>query len=188
MLLVSPYYNKSTSDGLIAHYSAIASAVHIPCILYNVPGRTGQDIPISVYEALKSVPNIIGLKEASGDAVKVSRIRCRCPELDIWSGNDECAVASIALGAKGVISVLSNVAPEMTVAMVNAALDGDFDTAAELHTRMLALMDGLFSQVNPVPVKAAMKMIGFDCGSCRLPLGSLDAEKAKELKALLPLQ
>jgi len=188
LLLVSPYYNKSTPDGLIAHYSAIASSVHIPCILYNVPGRTGQDIPLEVYEALCKIPNIAGVKEASADVVKVSRIITRCPSLSVWSGNDDNAVASVALGAKGVISVLSNVAPEMTVAMMSAALDGDFDTAAALHNQLLPLMDALFCQVNPVPVKAAMKMIGFDCGSCRLPLGTMDPAKAEKLKDLLPLR
>ena len=188
LLLVSPYYNKSTPDGLIAHYSAIASSVHIPCILYNVPGRTGQDIPMEVYKALSQVPNITGVKEASGDVVKVSRILNRCPSLTVWSGNDDSAVASVALGAKGVISVLSNVAPEMTVAMMNAALDGDFDTASALHNQLLPLMDALFCQVNPVPVKAAMKLMGFDCGGCRLPLGTLDPGKADKLKELLPLR
>ena len=143
---------------------------------------------MEVYKALSQVPNITGVKEASGDVVKVSRILNRCPSLTVWSGNDDSAVASVALGAKGVISVLSNVAPEMTVAMMNAALDGDFDTASALHNQLLPLMDALFCQVNPVPVKAAMKLMGFDCGGCRLPLGTLDPGKADKLKELLPLR
>lgn len=188
LLLVSPYYNKANPDGLIAHYSTIAAAVHIPCILYNVPGRTGLDIPLDVYEALDKIDNIVGVKEASGDVVKISRILRRCPSLSVWSGNDDNAVASVALGARGVISVLSNVAPKKTVAMINAALDGDFDTAAALHSQLLPLMDALFCDINPIPVKSAMKMVGFDCGSCRLPLGTLPPEKTGKLKASLPLR
>jgi len=188
LLLVTPYYNKATSDGLVAHYSAIAAAVHIPCILYNVPSRTGVDIPVGVYKKLSRIPNIVGVKEAGSDIVKIARIRLECPDFSIWSGNDDQIVPVLSLGGQGVISVLSNAAPEKTRAMAEAALDGDFDTAAALQIQLLPLIGALFSEVNPIPVKAAMKEIGFDCGSCRLPLTSLTPEKYEKLKAVLPLR
>lgn len=174
LLVVSPYYNKATADGLYQHYRRIAEAVHIPIILYNVPSRTGLDIPVSVYQRLSELPNIAGVKEASTDIVKIARIRAACPaDFAVWSGNDDQAVAAMALGAQGVISVLSNVAPLETHAMALAALAGDFDTAAALQTELMPLIELLFCEVNPVPVKAAMKRIGYDCGECRLPLGRL---------------
>lgn len=188
LLLVSPYYNKATPEGLFAHYSAIAAAVHIPCILYNVPTRTGVDIPLEVYRKLSRIPNIAGVKEASSDIVKIARIKSECPGFTIWSGNDDQIVPVMALGGHGVISVLSNVAPEKTKAMADAALDGDFDTAAALQLEMLPLIRALFCEVNPIPVKAAMKEIGFDCGSCRLPLTAMTPENLEKLKAVLPLR
>ncbi len=186
LLVVSPYYNKANPEGLIAHYLSIAHAVSIPIILYNVPSRTGLDIPVSVYQRLSRVPNIVGVKEASADIVKIARIRNACGEdFSIWSGNDDQAAAAMALGARGVISVLSNVLPEETQAMAQAALAGDFDTASSLQCKMLPLIDALFAEVNPIPVKAAMQMIGYDCGKCRLPLGPASAETEKKLKSLL---
>ena len=186
LLVVTPYYNKANPEGLYAHYLAIAHSVHLPVIIYNVPGRTGVDVPISVYQRLSRLPNIAGVKEASTDIVKISRIRNACgSDLPIWSGNDDQAVAAMALGAQGVISVLSNIMPVETNAMARAALDGDFDTAAALQCGMLPLIDALFSEVNPIPVKAAMEMIGFDCGPCRLPLAALSAENRKKLQSLL---
>ena len=186
LLVVTPYYNKANPEGLYAHYLAIAHSVHLPVIIYNVPGRTGVDVPISVYQRLSRLPNIAGVKEASTDIVKISRIRNACgSDLPIWGGNDDQAVAAMALGAQGVISVLSNVMPTETNAMAKAALDGDFDTASALQCGMLPLIDALFSEVNPIPVKAAMEMIGFDCGPCRLPLAALSAENRKKLQSLL---
>lgn len=186
LLVVTPYYNKANPEGLFAHYLAIAHSVHLPVILYNVPGRTGVDIPIDVYMRLANVPNIAGVKEASTDIVKIARIRNACGgDLPIWSGNDDQAVAAMALGAQGVISVLSNVLPVETQAMAKAALAGDFDTASALQCSMLPLIDALFSEVNPIPVKAAMQMVGFDCGKCRLPLGTMNPEKLKKLESLL---
>ncbi len=186
LLVVSPYYNKANPDGLVAHYLSIAKAVDIPIILYNVPSRTGLDMPVSVYRKLSRVPNIAGVKEASSDIVKIARIRNACgPDFSIWSGNDDQAVAAMSLGAQGVISVLSNVMPMETQAMAVAALAGDFDTASSLQCQMLPLIDALFAEVNPIPVKAAMEIIGFDCGSCRLPLGTLSGENTEKLKALL---
>ena len=186
LLVVTPYYNKANPDGLFAHYLAIAHSVQIPVILYNVPGRTGVDMPVSVYQRLSRVPNIAGVKEASTDIVKIARIRNACGlDLPIWSGNDDQAVAAMALGAQGVISVLSNVMPVETGAMAQAALAGDFDTASSLQCTMLPLIDALFSEVNPIPVKAAMEMVGFDCGPCRLPLAPMQVDKREALKKLL---
>ena len=182
LLIVSPYYNKATSDGLIAHYSAIAEAVSIPMILYNVPGRTGMDIPISVYHRLSRIPKIAGVKEASRDIVKVTGIKNACqPGFSVWSGNDDMAVPVISLGGSGLISVLSNVCPQEVAAMVNAALDGDMDTATALQLELQPLCDLLFCEVNPIPVKEAMKHIGFDCGECRLPLCRLSKENQKRM-------
>lgn len=189
LLLVSPYYNKATPDGLYAHYSAIASSVHIPCILYNVPSRTGVDIPVSVYSRLSRIPNIVGVKEASTDVGKITRIIASCPKsFSVWSGNDDLATAVISLGGKGVISVLSNVFPELTQDICKAALNGDFDTAAALQVKLLPIIDALFSEVNPIPVKAAMKLIGYDCGGCRLPLTPMKPEKLETLKSILQLR
>ena len=186
LLVVTPYYNKANPEGLFAHYLAIAHSVHLPVIIYNVPGRTGVDMPVSVYKRLSHVPNIAGVKEAATDIVKIARIRHACGgELPIWSGNDDQAVAAMALGAQGVISVLSNVMPVRTQAMAKAALDGDFDTASELQCAMLPLIDALFSEVNPIPVKAAMALIGYDCGGCRLPLAALSPENKQKLQQLL---
>lgn len=186
LLVVTPYYNKANPEGLYAHYLSVAHAVHLPVILYNVPGRTGVDVPVSVYQRLSRVPNIAGVKEASTDIVKIAKIRSACgSDLPIWSGNDDQAVAAMALGAQGVISVLSNVLPVETSAMANAALAGDFDTASELQCAMLPLIDALFSEVNPIPVKAAMGMIGFDCGPCRLPLGPMSKEHYSNLEKLI---
>jgi len=186
LLVVSPYYNKATSEGLVAHYSAVAASVHIPVILYNVPSRTGVDIPVCVYQCLAQIPNIAGVKEASTDISKIARIRAACPEnFAVWSGNDDQAAAVMSLGGCGVISVLSNVLPEETQAMAQAALDGDFDTAADLQVRLLPLIELLFCEVNPIPVKAAMKIIGYDCGECRLPLTPLRNENLVKLKKIL---
>lgn len=184
LLVVSPYYNKATPEGLFAHYLSIAHAVHIPVIAYNVPSRTGVDIPVSVYKRLSYVPNIIGVKEAGADITKVTKIKKECGhDFTVWTGNDDLIVPSVSLGGQGVISVLSNVCPGETVAMVNAALAGDFDTAAALQCELQSLIELLFCEVNPIPVKAAMKCIGYDCGGCRLPLTGLTKENQKRLEA-----
>ena len=186
LLVVSPYYNKATPDGLVAHYMTIAHAVSIPVIAYNVPSRTGVDIPVSVYQRLARISNIAGVKEASTDIVKVLRIQIACgPDFAVWSGNDELSTAAIALGAKGVISVVSNILPKEIRAMTDAALDGDFDTASDLQGKLLPLIDACFSEVNPIPVKAAMKEIGFDCGPCRLPLTTMSPDKKRILDELI---
>lgn len=183
LLVVSPYYNKATASGLIAHYRAVAEAVRIPVIIYNVPSRTGVDIPISVYKALSAIPNIAGVKEASSDITKIVRIRGACgPGFGIWSGNDDQTVPVISLGGSGIISVMSNVCPVETLAMVRAALDGDFDTASDLQCKLQPLVELLFCEVNPIPVKAALRHIGLDCGECRLPLTPLSAENQAKLE------
>ena len=188
LLLVSPYYNKATPEGLYRHYSAIAASVDLPCILYNVPSRTGVDIPVEVYGKLSRIPNIVGVKEASSDIVKVARILSECPGFTVWSGNDDQIVPIMSLGGCGVISVLSNVAPVKAKAMADAALDGDFDTASALQLQLLPLIRALFSEVNPIPVKAAMAEIGFDCGPCRMPLTSISPGNLERLRSLLPLR
>ena len=186
LLVVAPYYNKGNFDGQFAHYAAIAQAVHIPVIIYNVPGRTGMDLPVKLYQQLSQIPNIIGVKEASTDIVKIARIKNACgPDFSVWSGNDEMAVAAISLGAQGVISVLSNVLPEKTQRMACAALAGDFHTASDLQCDMMPLIDALFREVNPIPVKYAMECVGFDCGPCRLPLGGASEETKTILQCLL---
>ena len=183
LLVVSPYYNKATSEGLFRHYLSVAHAVNIPVILYNVPSRTGLDIPVSVYKRLSVIPNIAGVKEATTDIGKILQIQYACQDdLPIWCGNDDMTVPVISLGGKGVISVVSNLLPQKVQAMAMAALDGDFDTAAELQRRLYSLTKLLQCQVNPVPVKAAMKCIGYDCGSCRLPLTELGEEETQKLK------
>jgi 4-hydroxy-tetrahydrodipicolinate synthase len=183
LLVVSPYYNKATPDGLVAHYTAVAQAVKIPVIIYNVPSRTGVDIPVSVYKTLSAIPNIAGIKEASTDLAKVAQIRSECPDLTIWSGNDDLIVPFMSLGAQGVISVLSNVVPAQTQALVQAALAGEFATATALQCNLLPLIKLLFCQVNPIPVKAAMQCIGYDCGGCRLPLTGLSPENLEKMKS-----
>ena len=183
LLIVSPYYNKATSDGLIAHYSCIAEVVSIPMILYNVPSRTGLEMPVTVYQALSQIPKIAGVKEASTDITKVTRIRQTCPpDFAVWSGNDELTVPAISLGGQGVISVLSNILPAEVSAMVDAALDGDLDTAGDLQIQLQPLCDLLFCEVNPIPVKAAMKYLGYDCGDCRLPLTSLSKTNQERMR------
>ena len=186
LLIVSPYYNKATESGLIAHYMSIAQAVKIPIILYNVPSRTGVDIPVSVYQRLAQIPNIAGVKEASTSIEKVIQIHSLCgADFAVWTGNDNMTVPVASLGGKGVISVMSNVCPEEVNTMTMAALDGDFDTAADLQIKLQGLSDLLFCEVNPIPVKAAMRLIGYDCGNCRLPLTPLSQVNERKLKAYI---
>ena len=186
LLVVTPYYNKATPEGLYAHFASVTHSVNIPVILYNVPGRTGVDIPVEIYRRLSRIPNIAGTKEASTDVSKITKIIHACgPDFSVWSGNDELTVPVMALGGKGVISVLSNVLPIETQAMAKAALDGDFDTAASLQIALQPLVELLFCEVNPIPVKEAMNILGYDCGPCRLPLTSLSPEKRKKLESEL---
>ena len=186
LLLVSPYYNKTNPEGLYRHYETVANAVALPIILYNVPSRTGLDMPVSCYARLSTISNIAGVKEASTNITKITQIRRLCGEnLPVWSGNDDQITPAMSLGASGVISVLSNIAPIETQALTLAALNGDFDTAAALQLELQPLVEALFADVNPIPVKEAMKIIGYDCGHCRLPLGPLPTEKTEQLRNML---
>lgn len=185
LLIVTPYYNKATPEGLYAHYSAIAQSVNIPIIVYNVPSRTGVDIPICVYQQLSKVANIIGVKEASPDITKTTRILNACPDFSVWSGNDDMTVPAITLGASGIISVLSNIFPEETVLMTQAARNGEIELAGQLQRTMQPIVDLLFCEVNPIPVKAAMQLIGYDCGQCRLPLTQLTQSNMARLTEYL---
>ena len=181
LLVVAPYYNKGNQESLYRHFAAIANAVDIPVILYNVPSRTGLDMPVSLYQRLSKLKNIVGVKEASSDITKIAKIRNACPEdFYIWSGNDDQIVPAIAVGAVGVISVLSNLRPFETQQMAKAALRGDRPVAAAIQCGMSDLIGLLFTEVNPIPIKYAMGLVGYDCGACRLPLGPpSDALKEK---------
>lgn len=182
LLVVAPYYNKGNPEGIFSHYMSVAHAVRIPVIIYNVPSRTGVDIPVSVYKRLSALPNIAGVKEASTDITKVSEIRAACgDDLHVWTGNDDLTVPAVSLGSRGVISVISNIFPKETVAMTEAALDGDFDTAAAIQCELMPVIRLMFSEVNPIPVKYAMRYAGFDCGRCRLPLGQLSLENKRKI-------
>lgn len=183
ILVVSPYYNKATPEGLLAHYLTVAHTVSIPVIAYNVPGRTGVDIPVSVCQRLARIPNMAGIKEASADITKITKLCRSCKDFTVWTGNDDLIVPAISLGARGVISVLSNVLPLQTQAMAQAALDGDLDTAAALQQELQPLIELLFCEPNPIPVKTAMRYVGFDCGTPRLPLTELSVENKKRLEA-----
>ena len=145
-----------------------------------------MDIPVSVYQQLSKIPKIAGVKEASTDIAKIARIKATCPDdFAVWSGNDDQAVPVVSLGGQGVISVVSNIEPVKTQAMAMSALDGDFDTAAALQIELLPLIEHLFCEVNPIPVKAAMKLIGYDCGECRLPLTAMSEQNLQRLSDLL---
>lgn len=186
LLVVAPYYNKGNAIGLIKHFSAIAQSVTIPVILYNVPSRTGVDIPVKVYSALSKIPNIAGVKEATTDMTKISKIRYNCSEtFRIWAGNDDLTVPVMSLGGEGVISVLSNLCPEEMVEMTGSVQRGDLATAACYQIALTPLIELLFAEVNPIPVKYAMRCVGYDCGECRLPLGPVSATVKERLDALL---
>lgn len=186
LLHVTPYYNKTTQKGLIAHFSAIANAVDIPIILYNVPSRTNLSIAPETYLALSKVENIVATKEASGNFSAITTAMELCGDnLTFYSGNDENAVTLISLGGKGLISVLSNVKPAETQKMCELALSGDFKGAAALQVSLMPLINALFSEVNPIPVKEAVNLLGFNAGPCRLPLVGMDENKKMVLKSLL---
>ncbi len=183
LLLVTPYYNKTTQAGLITHYKEIAKNVSAPIILYSVASRTGVNIEPKTCLELSKVPNIVAIKEASGNLSQVAEIAHLCGDnLHIYSGNDDQVVPILSVGGLGVISVLSNVKPEYTHNMVKAFLEGDTETARKYQVDAIPLIKALFSEVNPIPVKAALKEIGFDCGEPRLPLVPMTEPKLEILK------
>jgi 4-hydroxy-tetrahydrodipicolinate synthase len=184
VLTVTPYYNKATQKGLYAHFKAIADSIHIPVILYNVPSRTGCNIlPETVVKLCTEVENIVGIKEASGNIAQVTKLFALAKgKVDVYSGNDDQVVPLLALGGKGVISVLSNVAPRETHDICQLFFDGKVKESAELQLRALPLIDALFSEVNPIPVKKALAFAGFAAGPMRMPLTEMEEGHAAVLK------
>ena len=182
LLVVTPYYNKSTQDGLIKHFTTIAESVDIPIILYNVPGRTGVNIKPTTVEKLSKVKNIVAIKEASGDISQVAEISRLCgDDFAIYSGNDDQIVPILSLGGSGVISVLANVLPKETHDIVEKYLSGDIEEARKLQLSLNELVSSLFIEVNPIPVKAAMNLMGLNAGELRLPLIDISEANLKIL-------
>ena len=181
VLVVTPYYNKATQNGLIRHFTMIADASTVPVILYNVPGRTGCNLLPKSVAVLAEHPNIVGIKEATGNMAQMVEIRHLCGDkIDVYSGEDALTVAMMAMGGKGTISVLSNVAPKEAVAMTDACKRGDYATAAQMQCDLLPLIDALFSEVNPIPAKAGVSALGFGEEHLRLPLTPMeDGTRAK---------
>ena len=184
VLLVSPYYNKATQNGLKTHFTAIANAIHIPAILYNVPSRTGVNIaPETIVDLCKNVENIVGVKEASGDFNAIAKImQLSGGYVDVYSGNDDQIVPMLSLGGKGVISVLSNIAPKETHDICELFFRGDLEGSRKLQLKALPLINALFSEVNPIPVKAALNLMGKAVGEPRLPLTAMEAAHQENLK------
>ena len=186
LLLIAPYYNKANPEGMYRHFAETADKVHVPCILYNVPGRTGCSIPVSVVERLAKHPNIAGIKEASGDMSYAMKIaRCVGPDFALYSGNDDITVPIMSIGGSGVISVYANVMPAMCHQIVADWLAGDHARSLENHLRYLKLMNDLFLEVNPIPVKAALNLMGLEAGPMRLPLCEMSPEHTETLRNTL---
>ena len=186
LLLIAPYYNKANAEGMYRHFAETADKVHIPCILYNVPSRTGCSIPVSVVERLAKHPNIVGIKEASGDlgyAMKLAH--CVGPDFALYSGNDDVTLPILSIGGSGVISVYANVMPAMCHQIVMDYLEGRQDEALKNSIRYLRLMNDLFMEVNPIPVKSALNMMGLNAGPMRLPLCEMTAEHQAAMRATL---
>jgi len=183
LLIVTPYYNKTTQKGLVAHYKAIAEAVDLPIIIYNVPSRTGLNMtPATLYE-LSKVKNIVGMKEASGDIVQVAEMARLCRgSVDIYSGNDDMVVPVLSLGGKGVISVAANIVPRDVHDMVESFLSGDIEKSRDLQFKLNPLIQALFLEVNPIPVKTALNLLGFQMGPLRMPLTDMSEQNLNILK------
>ena len=184
LLLVTPYYNKATQNGLKAHYKAVAKEVNVPIILYNVPSRTGTRLaPQTVVDLCHEVPNIVGVKDATGDISEVAELMSLAKgTVDVYSGNDDQIVPVLSLGGKGVISVLSNILPKETHDMVASYLDGDVVKSCEMQLKYFDLVKALFCEVNPIPVKKALNLMGMEVGSLRLPLTEMEDANAKRLE------
>ena len=186
LLHVTPYYNKTSQTGLIRHFNAVADATDLPIILYNVPSRTGVNITPATYRELAKHPNIVAAKEASGNISQIAQIAQACgDELDLYSGNDDQIVPLLSLGAKGVISVLSNIMPRETHDICRLFFEGKIAESRALQLKLLPLINALFSDVNPIPVKEAMNMMGWECGECRLPLVSMQPQEKEHLRVLM---
>ncbi|MEE1239737.1 MAG: 4-hydroxy-tetrahydrodipicolinate synthase [Acutalibacteraceae bacterium] len=185
-LMVTPYYNKTSQRGLVAHYNYIADRVNKPIILYNVPSRTGVAIKPETYKELSKHPNIVATKEANGDLSSVAKTRYLCgDDLDIYSGNDDQVVPMMSLGGIGVISVMSNILPRVMHEICAEYLSGNTQKSAELQIKYTGLMNALFSDVNPIPVKAAMNLLGLNAGPCRLPLYPMEEKALENLRLKL---
>ena len=183
LLQVTPYYNKATQKGLVAHFGAVAEAVSIPIILYNVPSRTGVSISIDTLKELAAkYENIVGVKEASGNISYTAKVAAEVPELYIYSGNDDMIVPVLSLGGKGVISVVANIMPEETHNICKYYFDGEVEKSRELQLKMLDLINKLFIEVNPIPVKTAMNMMGFNAGNLRMPLTDMSESNKEALR------
>lgn len=186
LLHVTPYYNKATQEGLIRHYEFIAARVDLPIVLYNVPGRTGVSFTAETYHRLAQYPNINGVKEASGNFSLLAHTRALCgDDFYIWSGNDDQVVPMMALGAQGVISVAANIIPEVMAQMTHLCLNHDMGAAAKLQLEYTELFDALFAEVNPIPIKTAMNLLGMDMGALRLPLCEMSEKNLISLKSAL---
>lgn len=186
LLLVTPYYNKCTQNGIISHYERMLSGTKLPAIIYNVPSRTGFDIGVGTYKVLSENPQIVGVKEASGNVSKAIETAAVCgDDLPVYSGNDDLIVPMMSIGAKGVISVLSNILPGLTHDICALCLADDYPAASKLALEYLDLTNSLFSEVNPIPVKAAMEAMGLCYGGVRLPLTPLSGKHREELEELL---
>ncbi len=186
LLLVTPYYNKATPKGLIKHFNAIADSTSLPCILYNVPSRTGCNIPISVYKELAKNPNIVAVKEASGNISQVAKLIAECGDsLDVYSGNDDEIVPFLSLGGKGVISVLANPMPKETHDICALWFEGKVKESAALQLKLLSFCNALFCEVNPVPVKTAMAAMGYSTEEMRLPLCEMEEQNKASLLAVM---
>lgn len=185
LLLVTPYYNKGNENGIYEHYKAIAEGVKIPVILYNVPSRTGVNLSIPLLKRLAQIENITALKEASGNISYVAEVAREVPELDIYSGNDDMVVPVLSLGGKGVISVSANIIPDISHDMTVLFLKGDIKKARELQLKYNDLVNALFLETNPVPVKEAMNFLGYEVGNCRLPLGAMNESNRARLTDIL---
>lgn len=185
LLVVTPYYNKGNENGIYEHYKAIAEGVKIPVILYNVPSRTGVNLSIPLLKRLAQIENITALKEASGNISYVAEVAREIPELDIYSGNDDMVVPVLSLGGKGVISVSANIIPDISHDMTVSFLKGDVKKARELQLKYNDLVNALFLETNPVPVKEAMNFLGYEVGNCRLPLGAMNESNRAKLTDIL---
>lgn len=186
LLIVTPYYNKTSQSGLIKHYNYIADKVNTPIILYNVPSRTGVNIKPETYKELSKHPNIVATKEASGDLSTIAKVVSICGnDLLIYSGNDDQTVPIMSVGGIGVISVFANICPQISHDLTNRFLNGDVHGSSNLQIKYLKLMNALFSDVNPIPVKEALNLLGYNCGNCRMPLYKMSDKNIENLKLIL---